>query len=98
MQPISYMYRKYANRSHISCEHEKKTRYARKQSRKSCSDRTPENKISALRAYKENDTFYAWKNGQNLISISRRTYPRRGVSTRDSFGKRTCASLIRMRS
>lgn len=61
MQPISYMYRKYINRSHISCEHEKKTRYAHKQSRKSCSDRTPENKISALRAYKENDTFYAWK-------------------------------------
>lgn len=67
--------------------------YACEQFGKLCSDRTPENKISVLRAYKGNDTFYAWKNGQNLISISRRTYPRHGVSARDLLGKRTYASF-----
>jgi len=55
------------------------------QSRKWCSDRIPENKISVLCAYKGNDTFYAWKNGQNLISIFQRIYIRVAEYIRERF-------------
>lgn len=74
--------------SHASTK--RKRSYACGQSGKLCSDRTPENKISVLRAYKGNDTFYAWKNGQNLISIFRRIRKRftRETNLRKFFDSR----------